>query len=432
MAKVMVIGSGGREHAIGWKLGLSEQVTRVFYAPGNAGTEEGKGKNVPLVAKPANFQAFVDFVRKENVDVVVVGPEAPLADGIVDYFHSQSMRNIFGPTKNASLLESDKFFSYDLMHELRIWQADSVKCCSKEEAIRAIKERTIPDTGSGSFGIVLKARGLTGGKGVSVCDTQAQALEEIEKHSQAYGAEVLVAERLFGQEFSVFGISDGNKVLPLEISVQDHKPLLDGDKGPNTGGMGAYCPAPIAPRHLLRDIGERIMTPVVRFMKKAGAEYRGFLYAGMIMSGSRPKVLEFNIRLGDPETQPLLMMLESDLFIPIESALRGGLDKAEMKFKPGASCCVVLASQGYPGDYKKGLPISGLDEANLPNVKVFHAGTKLDGGRIVTDGGRVLGVTAYSESGISGAQKLAYEAAKRIDIPGGFHYRRDIADKAFR
>lgn len=434
MKKVLIVGSGGREHALGWKLGQSDEVSEVIYAPGNAGTQEEKGRNIPIDgSKKDNFAKLLDFVNSESVDMVVVGPEAPLADGIVDYFNSKGYDRIIGPTQRASLLESDKFFSFDLMDELRLPQAESVKCYSTDEAIRAIDERTILDVGRGPFGIVIKARGLTGGKGVTVCDTKERALAEIKDHAGKYGPEVLIAERLFGQEFSVFGISDGNRVSPLEIAIQDHKPLLDDDKGPNTGGMGAYGPAPVASAAVVRDIADNIMTPLVQRMKEKGIEYRGFVYAGMIMGDVRPEVLEFNIRLGDPECQPAMMMLRSDFYRVLSSSLDGKLDQVKMEFNPGAACCVVLASQGYPECYKKGLVINGLDEANkMPGVKVFHAGTKSDNGQILTSGGRVLGVTGYSSDGIADARRLTYEGVSKITIPGGFHYRGDIANKAIK
>ena len=426
--KVLIIGSGGREHALGWKLGQSDEVSEVIYAPGNAGTQEEKGRNISVDgSKKDNFPDLLDFVNSESVDMVVVGPETPLADGVVDYFNPRGYNRIFGPTQRASLLESDKFFSFDLMQEIRIPQADSVKCYSTDDAIRAINERTT------ERGIVIKARGLTGGKGVTVCNSREQALAEIRDHADKYGSEVLIAERLYGQEFSVFGISDGNRVSPLEISLQDHKLLLDGDKGPNTGGMGAYGPAPIASAEVVRRVTENVMTPLVQRMKEQGVEYRGFVYGGMIMTEQGPKVIEFNIRFGDPECQPAMMMLRSDLYKILSSSLDGKLDQVKMEFNPGAACCIVLASQGYPEGYKKGLSISGLEDANrVDGVKVFHAGTKLDNKQILTSGGRVLGVTGYSPNGIADSQRLAYDGVSKINVPGSFHYRKDIADKALK
>lgn len=432
MKKVLVIGSGGREHALGWKLSQSNEVSEVLYAPGNAGTVEGKSRNVPIDgSKKDNFGRVADLIGTENIDLTIVGPEVPLADGLVDFLNDRGYNRVFGPKKQPSALESDKFFSYDIMKSTGVPQALSTLCYTTEETVDAIKKRTILDTGGGPFGIVIKARRLTGGKGVSVYDTVEQALSEIEEHAKKYGPEVLVAERLFGEEFSVFAISDGKRVSPLEISIQDHKPLLDRDRGPNTGGMGAYCPAPIASANVVRDIAENIMTPVIQEMKKRDMEYKGFIYGGMIMTKGGPKVLEFNIRFGDPECQPVMMMMKTDLYKALSFALEGKLDEVNIEFKPGAACCLVLASRGYPGSYEKGLPISGLDEANaIEGIKVFHAGTKLVDGQIVSSGGRVSGVTSYSSEGIADAQKLVYKAASKINIPGGFYYRKDIADKA--
>ena len=429
MKKVLIIGSGGREHALGWKLAQNPEISTIFYSLGNGGTQEEKGINIYSDgAKKDNFESLFYFTKDANIDLVVVGPEAPLCNGIVDFFNNKGYNKIFGPTQSASILESDKFFSFDIMNDLKLPQADSVKCYSVEEAISAINERTTDK------GIVIKARGLTGGKGVAVCNSREQALAEIQNHTKEYGSEVLIAERLFGQEFSVFGISDGDRISPLEISLQDHKRLLDGDNGVNTGGMGAYGPAPIASAELVRNISDKILTPVVRKMKEQGREYKGFLYTGMIMTDLEPKVIEFNIRFGDPECQPAMMMLKNDLYSALSLSLEGRLDEVKMEFNPGAACCVVLASQGYPSnEYKKrlGLKISGLYEASKINgVKVFHAGTEQKNGEILTSGGRVLGVTGYSPNGIADAQKLAYEAVSRITVPDGFHFRKDIASKA--
>jgi len=427
MKKVLVIGSGGREHALGWKLGQSDKVSEVLYAPGNGGTEEEKGRNVSIDgSRKENSEAVYNLIRDENIDMAVVGPEQPLADGLVDYLNLRDYHRVIGPTQRASQLEVDKFFSFDLMNDLGIPQADSIKCYSTDEAIRAIRKMAT------SGGVVIKARWLTGGKGVTVCKSKEHAFSIIGNHAETYGQEVLIAKRLYGQEFSVFGISDGNIVSPLEISLQDHKQLFNGDRGPNTGGMGAYGPAPIASVEVVRRVNETIMTPVVQRMKEQGNEYKGVMYVGLIKSDKDPKVLEFNIRFGDPECQPTMMMLESDLYEIFSSSLDGNLGNVKMEFDPGAAVCVVLASKGYPGSYEKGLPIKGLDNANgIDGVKVFHAGTKIDtNGRILTSGGRVVGVTGSSEEGIGYAQKLAYRGVSEISIPGGFHYRDDIGDKA--
>lgn len=428
MKKILIVGSGGREHALGWKLSQNEGVSEILYAPGNAGTQEEKGRNILIDGtKKENFPTLLKIIEHENIDLTIVGPEISLAEGLVDFLNLRGYNNVFGPTRAASKLESDKFYSYDLMRELNIPQAKSTKCFTIEDAIRAINERATEK------GIVIKSRGLTSGKGVSVCNSKEQALSEIISHSEKYGAEVLVAEKLFGEEFSVFGISDGNKVSPLEISVQDHKSLFDGDKGPNTGGMGAYAPAPIASSDDIKKISGEILNPIILKMKEQGNEYKGFIYVGMISTKDGNKVIEFNVRFGDPECQPVMMIIKTDLYKPLSLALEGKLDEANIGFNSGSACCVVLASKGYPKSYKKGFPITGLEQARkIKNIKIFHAGTKLDRNNIITDGGRVLGVTGYSPEGIIHAQQLAYEAVSKINIPGGFYYRKDIASKAIK
>ncbi len=429
-AKVLIVGSGGREHALGWKIGQSQHVSKVIYSPGNGGTAEEKGRNISLDStKKENFQDLLNFIKIEDIDMVVVGPEDPLAYGIVDFFNDRGYNRIFGPSQKASLLESDKFFSRDIMYDLKIPQATSTKCFDTKTAENIIKSASFLDNG-----VVIKARGLTQGKGVSVCSSREEALIELKKHSEKYGPHVLIAQRLYGEEFSVFGISDGNKVSPLEISLQDHKLHLDGDKGINTGGMGAYGPAPVASSKVVRYVANNIMTPVVRKMNEGGIEYKGFLYAGMIMTKDGPKVIEFNIRFGDPECQPAMMMLKSDLFETLSLSLEGKLDQVKLEFKRGASCCVVLASPGYPESYQKGLPINGLEEtSSLDGIKVFHAGTKKENGTILNSGGRVLGVTSYSHSSIKDARIKAYEGVSYLKLGNeSFHYRRDIANKALK
>lgn len=420
MAKVIVIGSGGREHALGWKLGQSDHVSEVIYAPGNAGTSgEMKGRNIPIDgAKKENFSALEEFIRNENIDMVVVGPEQPLADGIVDFLNSRGFDSVFGPDANHAYLEKDKFYSYQLMRELKIPQAKSFLCVGLEEIYAAMKEIEKP---------VLKHRWLAGGKGVRVYNSRNDALIDMEDFVENFGGETLVAERLYGEEFSVFGIADGKSLIPLEMSFQDHKPLLDYDLGPNTGGMGAYGPAPIAPTEVVQKVANEIMTPIV-----AEISYHGFLYAGMMMTPEGPKVLEFNVRLGDPECQPAMMMLKNDLFDILSLSLEGKLDQIKPEFYPGAACCVVLTSRGYPQNYdsEKGKEISGLEcIKELNGVKVFHAGTKQVRNSVVIFGGRVLGVTGYSDGGIVEARNRAYAAVSRIHVNGGFHYRKDIGNK---
>jgi phosphoribosylamine--glycine ligase len=434
--KILIIGSGGREHALGWSIAQDSNVEEVIYAKGNPGTSyDKKCANIELdAAKKDNFARLADIVEKENINAIVVGPEQPLVDGIVDFFNGKGYKNIFGPTSAASMIESDKFFSYDLMRDAGIPQARSINITKTGDAERLLSMVNF------NKGIVIKARGLTAGKGVYVCDSAKEARKKLKEHAAAYGPEVIIAERLFGQEFSVFGISDGERVVPLEMSVQDHKPLLDGDKGPNTGGMGAYGPVPIADAAVVRKVAEKMMTPAVQQMKKNGVEYKGFLYAAVIMTDKGPKILEYNCRFGDPEAQPSVMMLKNGLYQPIKSALEGKLDEIKVEFRPGASCCVVMASDGYPGSYEKGLKIGGLEKvAKLQDVKVFHAGTGFREGAIITAGGRVLGITAYSSEGIEKAQEKAYEAVKIIDeattqLNGKkvLIYRNDIASKALK
>lgn len=434
MTKILIIGAGGREHALGWKISQSDEISTVFYAPGNGGTLENKGVNIPIdvekqlntdklvsrkLSTKENFEKIYEFIISKKIDMTIVGPEAPLVDGIVDYLNTRGYNRVFGPSQKASLLESDKFFSFDLMNKLNIPQAESIKCYTTEEAKTAINQYCR------SKGIVIKARGLTGGKGVSVCDSKEQALKEIESYSIKYGSEFLIARRLFGQEFSVFGISDGTKVFPFEVPFQDHKRLMDDDKGPNTGGMGAYGPVPFVSKEIINDICKRILTPIVQELKKMGIIYKGFIYAGMIMTKYGPTVLEFNVRFGDPECQPAMMMLKSNLYDLLSNTLERRLKN--IQFHSGAACCIVLASKGYPESYKKGLPIYGLEDAErTENVKVFHAGTKKEGKTIISDGGRIFGVTGYSPNNIEEARNIAYDAVSKINIEGGFSYRRDI------
>ncbi|MBR9691629.1 phosphoribosylamine--glycine ligase [Candidatus Woesearchaeota archaeon] len=443
MKKVLIIGSGGREHALGYSIAQDSEVDEVLYAKGNPGTDaEKKGKNVKvkddsgeLVAfdgtKKENFEKLADLVEKESIDMVVVGPEQPLVDGIVDFFNERGYDRIFGPTSGAADIEADKSYSSDIMYRAGIPQAESMLCTTTDAAEAAIKKMATPK------GIVIKARGLTGGKGVYVCDSGEEALSKLHEHAAAYGPEVLISERLFGQEFSVFGISDGGSVVPLEMSIQDHKPLLDGDEGPNTGGMGAYGPAKVADPAMVRKVANEMMAPLVWEMQKGGEEFKGFLYAAVIMTEEGPKILEYNCRFGDPEAQPAVMMFKDGLYKPISAALDGKLDEVNVEFKPGASCCIVMASNGYPASYEKGFPIGGLKEVSKRrDVKVFHAGTGLEDKKIVTAGGRVLGVTAYSAKGLEGAQDKAYaavdvimKATRELNDVEVFVHRNDIGDK---
>jgi phosphoribosylamine--glycine ligase len=424
--KLLVIGKGGREHALVWKLAQSPRAEHVFCAPGNAGTAED-GVNVPI--DPLEFDRLVSFVRKEQIELTVVGPEEPLARGIVDHFQKAGLR-IFGPTREAARLESSKVFAKELMRHADVPTAEFRIFDHPEFARRYIETRDYP--------LVVKADGLTAGKGVIVCSTNEEALAAIERimvreeFGRVAGRQVVVEKRLEGEELSILALVSGRTIVPLQ-PTQDHKAAFDDDKGPNTGGMGAYCPAPLGTPELLDTIDREILVPTVHAMKRRRQPFRGVLYAGIMATNQGPRVLEFNCRFGDPEIQPLLVRLRTDPLDLIEAVVDERLDTFEGKLEwdPRPAVCVVMASGGYPGNYEKGLPIKGLpDAAKLPDVKVFHAGTRRDGDRIVTDAGRVLSVTALGDT-LADAKRRAYEAVACIHFPGAF-YRRDIADKALR
>ncbi len=421
--KVLVVGSGGREHALGWKLRQSPQVKRVFVAPGNAGTAK-EAENVPIAAE--DIPQLVAFARQEGIDLTVVGPEAPLAAGIVDAFQAEGLR-IFGPNKAAAELESSKVFCKRLLRDFKVPTPEFWTFDRPDDALRFVESRPeVP--------LVVKADGLAAGKGVVVCDSKDQALEAIrrigiEKIFGQAGNQLVIEERLHGQELSVLAITDGRTILTLQ-PAQDHKPAYDGDQGPNTGGMGAYSPTPIIDDATLHWIEEHILVPTVHGMNCRGRPYRGVLYAGLMLTSQGPKVLEFNVRFGDPECQPLMMRLKGDLAEILLAATEGRLEALEpVDWDARAAVCVVMASRGYPGAFEKGHVIRGLDEAEqLPDVKVFHAGTAWKDSQIVTAGGRVLGVTALGET-IPQAKLRAYSAVKLIRWEGAW-CRKDIADKA--
>jgi phosphoribosylamine--glycine ligase len=425
---VLVVGNGGREHALAWKLKQSSLVERVFVAPGNAGTAED-AENVDL--SPTAFPSLIDFAKQNKVELTIVGPEAPLAAGIVNAFADAKLK-IFGPAKNAAQLEASKVFCKNVMRSADVPTADYRVFRDANSARRYIKDR-FPEEHSVS--IVVKADGLAAGKGVFVCSTHDQALEAIDRIAQvkefgAAGDQLVIEERLIGQEASVFAITDGRTIVTLP-PAQDHKPAFDGDKGPNTGGMGAYTPAPLINEKLLAQIEENILVPTVHAMKRNRTPFRGVLFAGLMVTNQGPKVLEYNVRFGDPECQPLIMRLESDLAELLLAAVDGKLDEiSPPRWDPRSAVCVVMAAEGYPGAYEKGKPIRGLeDAAALPDVKVFHAGTSsLADGTVVTSGGRVLGVTALGNS-ISNAKLQAYAAVKKIRWEGAW-CRKDISDKA--
>lgn len=429
--KVLVVGSGGREHALAWKIAASPRVDRVFVAPGNAGTA-AEAENVAIAAD--DIAGLIKFVQQNSIDLTVVGPEAPLVAGIVDVFQREKLR-VFGPSKAAAQLEGSKVFCKNVLHGADVPSADYRVFREADSATRYVMDRY--PSGDESVPLVVKADGLAAGKGVIVCSSRRDALaaiDRIARHNEfgAAGRQFLIEERLHGQEISVLAVTDGRTIITLP-PAQDHKAAHDGDTGPNTGGMGAYCPTPIVDDKTLRWIEEHILVPTVHAMKRSRQPFKGVLYAGIMLTPQQgPKVLEYNVRLGDPECQPLLMRLKTDLIDVIDATIDGKLDELPpLKWDERPSVCVVMASEGYPGDYEKGRPIRGLEEAGaIPGVKVFHSGTQVVDGQVVTAGGRVLTVTALGDS-IAAAKLQAYTAVKCIRWPGAW-CRKDIADKAMQ
>jgi phosphoribosylamine--glycine ligase len=419
--KVLVIGGGGREHALVWKISQSPKVTKIYAAPGNAGIAQ-LAECLPIKAE--DIAGLVAFARSREVDLTVVGPEGPLSMGIVDEFTKAGLR-AFGPSGKAAELEASKRFSKDLMKKYNIPTAEYGVFTDKAAAEAYVRRMGAP--------IVVKADGLAAGKGVVVAETVQEALTALDliMGEKAYGAagdRVVIEECLKGEEASFMAFSDGKTVVPM-ASSQDHKRVFDADKGPNTGGMGAYSPAPIVTSELERKVMETIMIPTVRAMEKEGRLFKGVLYAGLMIQGGEAKVLEFNARFGDPETQPVMARLDTDLIDIIEAILAGALSGIVIKWKPDSAVCVVMASGGYPGVYDKGKEIRGLENAaRMHNVSVFHAGTAKRDGRIVTDGGRVLGVTGLGPV-IAAAIDNAYQGVREIAFDGA-HYRRDIGARA--
>ena len=425
---ILVIGNGGREHALAWKLKQSPRVGRVFVAPGNAGTASD-AENVAVAAE--DISGLLKFARQNDVKLTVVGPEAPLVAGVVDVFQAEKMR-IFGPSKAASQLEGSKVFCKNLLHNANVPTAEYHVFRDADSATRFIHDR-YPDERE-NVPVVIKADGLAAGKGVVVCSSRSQALEAIDRIARqrefgAAGKQLVIEERLDGQEASVLAITDGRTILTLP-PAQDHKPAHDGDTGPNTGGMGAYCPTPLVDDRMLTWIEEHILVPTIHTMKRARQPFKGVLYAGIMVTHQGPKVLEYNVRFGDPECEPLLMRLKTDLVDLFEATIDGKLDELPpLEWDPRPAVSVVMASEGYPGVYEKDKAIRGLEEAAaLPDVKVFHGGTKLVDGQVLTNGGRVLAVTALGKS-ISAAKLQAYTAVKCIRWPGAW-CRKDISDKA--
>jgi phosphoribosylamine---glycine ligase len=427
--RILVIGSGGREHALVWKLAQSPQVTQLWCAPGNAGiAQERLAKNsapvecVNLGAE--DLPKLLVFAQEKKIELTVVGPDNPLALGIVDLFQKNGLR-IWGPNQKAAQFESSKVFSQNFMEKYGIptAKAGTFSAAGPAKAFAASLDGKC----------AVKADGLALGKGVLICASVAEASKAIDeilvsKAFGAAGAKIVIQEFLEGMEISLHAICDG-KTAKLFPTSQDHKRALDGDKGLNTGGMGTYSPTPFLTDAQLADTGRKILEPFMRGCAAEGIDFRGILYPGLMLTKSGPKVLEFNARFGDPETQVYLTRLENDLVELLDASVNGTLDKIELKWKAEASVCVVMASGGYPGSYAKGKPILGLAEAAmLPNVKAFHAGTALKDGQIVTNGGRVLGVTAWAKD-LKAAQAAAYAAVGKICFDGA-QFRRDIAAKA--
>ncbi len=421
--KVLVIGSGGREHALVWKLSQSPRVDKIFCTPGNAGISEIAEC---LDIKTDDIGALVNFAKYEGIDLTVVGPEAPLTAGIVDVFVKED-RRIFGPDKLGAQLEGSKVFAKAFMLKYGIPTAEYKTFTSYLHAKEYIQLKGAP--------IVIKADGLAAGKGVFVAVSVEESIDALkliikERAFGSAGDKVIVEQCLKGEEASFMVLTDGKTFIPLATS-QDHKTVFDNDKGPNTGGMGAYSPAPIITESLEADIMKNIIKPVIKGLTKERINYRGIIYSGLMICDGKPYVLEFNCRFGDPEAQPVLMRLDSDLFDALKATSEGKLKDIKLSWKNDASVCVALTSKGYPGSYEKGKVIKGLDSLkNRDDLMVFHAGTSVDDKGFVTSGGRVLGVTALGKD-IRGAKENAYQAIKKIHFDG-MHYRKDIGDKAIK
>ena len=419
--KVLVIGGGGREHVLVWKLSQSPRVEEVFCAPGNGGISQS-ARCLDIAAD--DLEGLTRFCKNEKIDLTVVGPELPLTMGIVDLFNKERLR-IFGATQGAAQLEGSKAFAKDLMQAYNIPSARYQVFDDRDQAAAYINKEGAP--------IVVKADGLAAGKGVIVAETEQEALDALDaimvkRVFGEAGDRVVIEERLQGEEASFIAFSDGEHVLPM-ASSQDHKPIYDDDKGPNTGGMGAYSPAPIVTPDVHERIMEEVMIPTVKALAAEGYPYQGVLYAGLMIKDGEPKTLEFNCRLGDPETQPIFMRMGGDLIPVIEACIEGDLTGVELSWDPRTAVCVVMASQGYPGSYEKGKRIQGLDKVeSMEGVFVFHAGTALKDGKYMTAGGRVLGVTGLGK-GIKEAMEITYRAVSQITWEGA-HFRTDIGKKA--
>lgn len=419
--KVLVIGNGAREHALAWKLAASPRVTALYVAPGNPGTAQ-VADNVAIDVM--NFDAIEKFARSNQIGLVVIGPEDPLAAGLADRLTAAGLK-VFGPSKDAARLEADKWFAKELMRHQAIPTAEARTFTDPDAAVEYVQIKDEP--------LVVKAAGLAKGKGVSVCYRASDAIDAIDQAMRkkafgAAGARVVIEEFLTGPECSILAFVDRKNIYLME-SAQDHKPVDDGDTGPMTGGMGAYSPAPVVTDAIISQIERDILVPTVDGLVREGIEYKGVLYAGLMLTQHGPKVLEFNCRFGDPETQPLMMRLQSDLLEVMLAVAEGRLDQVELKWDPRPAMCVVAASGGYPGKYRTGVPITGISDADaMHDVKVFQGGTRAEGKSVVTDGGRVLGVTALGDT-LAQARQRAYDAMGKIHFEG-MHFRKDIGRRA--
>ncbi len=420
--RVLIIGSGGREHALSWKIARGGKAERIYCAPGNGGTAQ-EGENIPL--KDSDVAGLVAFAKENAIDFVIPGPELPLTLGVVDAMRQAGVR-CFGPSQWCAQLEGSKAFAKDIMQKAGVPTAACGVFTELEAARAFVEEKGAP--------IVIKADGLAAGKGVIVAQTREEALDALDRIMGGVfgeaGSRVVIEEFLVGEEVSLLAFCDGTTALPLP-SAQDHKAVFDGDTGPNTGGMGAYSPAPILPDTDLEKMADLAIRPILKEMARQGHPFTGILYAGLMMTEDGPKVLEYNVRFGDPECQPLLMRLESDLLDVMGACIDGRLADVKLALRPESALGVVIAAEGYPGDYPKGMEIKGIDVVDaLPDTKVFQAGTKREGSRTLSSGGRVLCVTALG-NGLVEAQKRAYEAVAKIDMDKSQH-RSDIGAKGLR
>lgn len=418
--KVMVVGGGGREHTLVWKIKQSPLVKKIYCAPGNAGIERiAVCINIPA----EDIEALAEFALNEKIDLTVVGPEAPLTLGIVDEFEKRGLK-VFGPSKKAAEIEGSKVFAKELMERYGIPTAHYRVFDDPIEAGEYIKDKGAP--------VVVKADGLAAGKGVIVALTEDEALDGVKRIMKdrefgRAGDRIVVEEYLEGPEVSILAFTDGNTVIPM-VSAQDHKRVYDNDRGPNTGGMGAFAPSPVYTPDIARVVEKEILKKAVDAMKRENRPYKGVLYAGLMITSKGPKVLEFNCRFGDPETQAVLPLLESDLVPVMQAVIDSRLDEAEIRWKDKKAVCVIMASGGYPRKYEKGFKITGIEEAEkIEGITVFHAGTAKEGDSIVTAGGRVLGVTALGDN-LDSAARLAYKGVEKISFKGA-HYRKDIGRK---